>query len=152
LSKGIGDDRAEKPDKPRSDKPAREKAPQPEEGAVGGRKTTGRAKPTRKAGKGRKIGPKPIAAAPRKKYGLPELGEPGALPPREGALDNLVLEIIEKTGTEDDVWIPIPDEEREVTSLQSSITAAARRVGRPIRTAIRVDPDTGKQVVYAKGV
>lgn len=119
------------PEKKRRGRPATKKATNKRGGAVGK--------------------PKPIAAPPRPKYGLPSLGEAGELPPREGDLDPVIKGIIEAT-VDHPGYVPVLDEERAAQALQAAITAAARRLGRPIKTTIRIDPDTGKQVVYARGL
>lgn len=92
---------------------------------------------------------KPIAAAPRREP--PALGEPGDLPPRPGAFDEIVREIYDRIADDPTKWVPVLPAEAEdenVQTLQTSMTSAARRLGRPIRTAIRVEG--GKQVLWVR--
>ena len=90
---------------------------------------------------------KPVAAAP-KRYAPPTLGQAGALPPREGALDETVRGIYETVGDDPNAYVPVQSDERPVQQLQAAITATARELGRPIKTSIRVVE--GKQVLYAR--
>jgi len=57
--------------------------------------------------------------------------------------------VYEKVGDDPNKWVPIQREEN-IQGLQTAITSAARRLGQPIKTAIRVSRTDGKQTLYVR--
>lgn len=117
-------------------------------------KTTRKPRPTGKKVEDKKVArglgepSKPVAGPPRKQYAPPVLGEAGDLPAREGALDETVRGIYEAIGDDPNKYVPVQSDDRPIQQLQAAITATARKLGRPIKTNIRVVE--GKQVLYAR--